>query len=282
MPDAVTPVFAGKVHPMLFNGSMVRAILREIASPGTGKTVTRRLITPQPLEWEARVIDIKDPVYDEDEGGWGQWETIWDSMITEPLDYTWRHLRVHYSPGDLIYVREICWLYGQWQEVGVTATGKTKRSFDMDGRTVMFDKPGIDNLAFWRGGPGFSWRPAMHHPRWASRLTLHVGDVRVERLRDITEEDAIREGLSSLSKDGGRVWKWGIPDRDGLPGNDDGMHWKDWSVDPRDAFARLWDSTKPKLGFRWKDNPWVSVIRFRPELANVDDVLARLGAEVGR
>lgn len=98
-------------------------------------------------------------------------------------------------------------------------------------------------------------------PRWASRITLEIVAVRVERLNEISEPDAKAEGLKALSKDGTLV-KYGIPDRDGLPGNDDyGWHWKEWERDPRQSFRRLWESLNGPGS--WDANPWVWVIEFR-------------------
>lgn len=101
-------------------------------------------------------------------------------------------------------------------------------------------------------------------PRWASRLALEVTGVRVERVQDISEADAMAEGLKGLTKDGSLV-KWGIPDRDGLPGNDDdGWHWKQWESDPRKAYRALWNSINgAKPGRSWEANPWVWVVEFK-------------------
>lgn len=105
-------------------------------------------------------------------------------------------------------------------------------------------------------------RVSIFMPRWASRITLEVTEVRLQRLQDITEEDARAEGLTCLSKDGGRIFKWGIPDRDGLPGeDDDGEHWQNWSLTARDAYARLWDAINGAGS--WASNPWVWAISFR-------------------
>ena len=109
----------------------------------------------------------------------------------------------------------------------------------------------------------FGWRPSIHMPRFRSRIDLRVLAVRVERVQEISEDDARAEGLAKLTKDGGRVWKYGMPDRDGLPGNDDyGWHWNEWEVDPRAAFARLWDQAYGRGA--WHSNPWVWVVTFRP------------------
>lgn len=106
------------------------------------------------------------------------------------------------------------------------------------------------------------WRPSIHMPRWASRILMEITDPRVERLQDISEEDARAEGLSMLTKDNGRTWKYGLADRDGLPGNDDyGWHWTEWDADPRVAFARLWDSIHGEGA--WELNPWVWCMTFK-------------------
>ena len=102
----------------------------------------------------------------------------------------------------------------------------------------------------------------IHMPRWASRITLEVTGIRVERLQEISELDAITEGLTALTKDGGRTIKHGIPDRDGLPGNDNyGWHWSEWEKDSRVAYRKLWESINGPGS--WDANPWVWVIEFR-------------------
>jgi hypothetical protein len=108
------------------------------------------------------------------------------------------------------------------------------------------------------------WRPSIHMPLWASRIILEITSVRVERLQDISVEEAEKEGLSRITKDDGRTWKWGIPDRDGLPGTDNtGWPWSDWDVDARKAFARLWDQVYGKTEHAWANSPWVWAVSFR-------------------
>lgn len=72
------------------------------------------------------------------------------------------------------------------------------------------------------------WKPSIHMPRWASRITLEVASVRVERLQDITEADAKAEGFESVSD-----------------------------------FKTLWEKLNKKSGFGWDANPWVWVIQFK-------------------
>jgi hypothetical protein len=105
------------------------------------------------------------------------------------------------------------------------------------------------------------WRPSIFMPRWASRITVEIAEVRVQRLGDISEEDAKAEGLGVITKDG-RLWKYGIPDRDGLPGtDDDGWPWHEWDKDPRVAYLRLWD--KINGAGAAAANPWVWAITFK-------------------
>ena len=113
-----------------------------------------------------------------------------------------------------------------------------------------------------RSNGGFRWRPSIHMPRWASRITLEITGVRVERLQDISPSDAIAEGLKGLSKDGGQITKYGIPDSDGLPGTDDaGWPWHAWRISPVDSYRRLWSQINGPRS--WDANPFVWVVEFK-------------------
>jgi hypothetical protein len=109
------------------------------------------------------------------------------------------------------------------------------------------------------------WISAVNMPRWASRLVLEITEVRVQTLHEIGNGDSVAEGLAIKSKDGGRTWKYGIADRDGLPGTDDtGWAWQNWDVEPRRAFQRLWDQNLTRYRRApWVNNPWVWAISFR-------------------
>jgi hypothetical protein len=74
-------------------------------------------------------------------------------------------------------------------------------------------------------------------PRWASRLTLEVTGVRVERLQEISEADAIAEGIPAFKPSPSKI--------------------------PRLHYASLWDSLNAKRGFGWDKNPWVWVVEFK-------------------
>lgn len=92
---------------------------------------------------------------------------------------------------------------------------------------------------------GVTWTSPVRMPRWASRITLEIINIGVERLQDISEEDAKREGVARVGF-GKRGRKFG-----------------DCSY--REGFSYAWEETNTKLGYRWDANPWVWVIGFKRE-----------------
>lgn len=87
------------------------------------------------------------------------------------------------------------------------------------------------------------WKPSIFMPRDAARLFNRVTTVHIERVQAISREDAIAEGFKAITKDNGKTIKYGIPDLDGLPGNDNhGWPWVEWCVDPVQAYRKLWNS----------------------------------------
>ena len=89
------------------------------------------------------------------------------------------------------------------------------------------------------------WRPSIFMPRWASRLTLQVEEVRIQRLKEISEEDAKAEGVKR--------------------GPCNCANWASCGCSLssyRLAFSKLWESINAKRGFGWDKNPWVWVIEF--------------------
>ena len=203
-----------KERPILFSGSMVRALLA-----GT-KTQTRRAVKlphMNPLgEWEA--IPWGGP----NGGRTSRGETL-------PAQMAIGHTRTgdvlacpYGQPGDRLWVRE-AWMYGQGSAPIYRADTPTKPE-------------------------GQAWRSSIHMPRAASRITLEVVGVRVERLQDISEEDAKAEGA------------WG-PD-DSIVGKVAEHFGCDvLSVHPSLAFRMLWEQINSHGS--WAANPWVWVVEFK-------------------
>ncbi len=261
------------IRPIIFSGPMVRAIL------DGRKTQTRRVVKiPAHLDARHAWADAGLGA-----GGYLKANRLDDDEVTERI-YPFCEV------SDLLWVRETVWQASPYP--GTLPSGEPDESSRWSSRLVYYASDGnppncgnrhygpdgLRNGSFAAPDPYAVWlrRPSIHMPRWASRLTLAVSDVRVELLRDISEDDAEAEGLAHISKDGGFTWKFGIPDRDGEPGSDDdGWDWSRWCLDPRRAFAELWDSINgAKPGRAWDDNPWVVAITFTPIHANVDDVVA--------
>ena len=242
-----------KARPILMNGDMVRAVMREIEQPGRGKTQTRRFVNPEP---NPRISEkFPHPMVRD-----GRLFFCASRQDEYPM---WEHPMFcpYGQPGDLLYVRETFghgWSYGGGDPVVFyRATGDGWIGSDaFPPADVMNGRFGVSS-----GQPACSvskntkWTPSIHMPRWASRITLQITDVRVERLQDISEEDAVAEGIDYPTFAGRQP--------DDLP-----------DVAPSDVFAKLWDS----IYGTWAENPWVWVIEFKPILANVDDVLREQNA----
>ena len=254
------------MKPILFNTEMVRAIL------DGRKTVTRRIVKlPRSIE---RGLE-----FHEDGGIW--WQSVGEgdggrfSDLGECVNYF--NLQP-YRPGDILYVRE---------------TWSTKRSNDCLAQPCntgacpyesceTAEGPCFPDEYIYKATDslppygGRKWRPSIHMPREAARIWLRVTDVRVERLRDITDEQATGEGIRytdfgmyqpswKASLDGGKTF---CPAK---PIHHPGFHAKDVTKPEqcfptaRSAFANLWDSTiKPadRERYGWEANPFVWVIEF--------------------
>jgi hypothetical protein len=92
-------------------------------------------------------------------------------------------------------------------------------------------------------------RPSIHMPKEAARIWLKVISVKVERAQDISEEDAVREGIMQCTKDG-NLYKYGL----------ESWKWQDWHKTAKEAFRHLWVSINGQES--WDSNPWVWVIEY--------------------
>jgi len=136
--------------------------------------------------------------------------------------------------GDRLWVRET------WA-VNPTMDNRTPR--DISSVAFVYYK------ASARGSPLLigRWRPSLFMPRWASRILLEITEIRVERLQEITQDDAVAEGMRHPE----HAFKM-------IAGGD-----VEVEISPKEQFAELWDSLNAKRGYGWDINPWVWVISFK-------------------
>jgi hypothetical protein len=182
------------------------------------------------------------------------------------------------KPADRLYVRESAWIYGQWIKNGFTPKGRKRWKFKVIGQQVSFEKPGLENIAYFGTGPGYTFRPSIHMPRWASRITLEIVSVRVERMNQISEADARAEGVAPLFS------HYDIYERNGYRAELDlnpmpwtnylwhgqkGLSKKQVEAHPyqfssyalaQDSFSSLWQSVYGPGSF---DDRWVWVVEFK-------------------
>ena len=190
------------------------------------KTQTRRVVKPQSAiltDEMARSLGVQPPAT--------------ENPAVIPCPYG--------APGDRLWVRETWAVQHEYDAAAPSEIGASAR----------WHYAATEDLG------GLRKRPSIFLPRRGSRISLEITAVRVERLQAISEADARAEGLSRVTKDGS-LWKWGIPDADGLPGTDDsGWPWRDWERSPVAAYRRLWESIHGPGS--WDLNPWVWAVSFK-------------------
>lgn len=202
-------------------GAMVRALL------SGAKTQTRRLVNPQPGKGVVGVSRARDPDPDAAAEWW--WLDGADagsaSMAMDP--FTCRYG----GPGDRLWVRETF----------AKIPGQTRPWIETDYRATYThgDRMG-DHLGLKK-----RWTPAIHMPRAACRILLELTDVRVERLQDISEADAIAEGAPCVDEVTGREVLFPSVSKCGTY---------------RLGYRALWESINGPGS--WDANPWVWVLSF--------------------
>lgn len=134
------------------------------------------------------------------------------------------------------------------------------REFDKY-RPTEVPEEGRERIAYFADGPKPEWagktRVARFMPRWASRERLLVDGVRLQQLQEMTDADALAEGVREVTKDG-VVRKYCVYDM----GDMSSTPWQDMPRTPREAFMALWDSLHAADGKSWGMNPWVWAITF--------------------
>lgn len=223
-------------RPIIFSAPMVTAILA-----GT-KTMTRRALKPQPGDLD-RSFQMADQTW----------------HVVDSRGGHMSPLSVPYTPGQRLWVREAHHLTddGHEERVVYAADKDAVREHLVTVERMQRQLRLSDEWA----KPHRTLRSPIHMPRWASRLTFTVSEVKVERLQDISEEDARAEGL--IQHNGG--WVTGLP-------------WEGQALDTaRRAFSWLWEDTHGPDA--WAQNPWVVAIRFSFHRGNIDD-LSRTPPEI--
>lgn len=223
-------------RPILFSAPMVRALL------DGRKTQTRRVLSGVP-EWCG--TDRKPGYSCLTPPGHIEFRGHYPGDAEVEAGFGSKFIKLRFQKGDRLYVREA------W---------RAARSLDqVKPRDIPRDAD-IEHEATARSyaeiGLTGRQRPGIHMPRWASRLTLLVTEVRVERLQDCSEADAIAEGIVEYEPtnedpaefayvDGGDIWN-----------------------NARSAYQALWNSINGPGA--WDANPWVVAITFTVEKRNID------------
>ncbi len=156
-----------------------------------------------------------------------------------------------FAPGDRLWVREAWRTHRAYDDL---------KPSDMGGEEAVWPEVERDNCDYHG-----RYRAGRYMPRWASRLTLIVTDVRVERLQDCSPADAIAEGISvgkplpQVPTSKGDIYHDGITDP--IVG---------WTRDPVEAYARLWNHINGAGA--WEANPWVTAVNFDVLNGNIDNL----------
>jgi len=203
-----------KERPIIFSGEMMRAIL------DGKKTQTRRVIKPQPdyaiLKEGTELEAHKCPQLASVHSGrkeWGLYRVPFHGRDVPCFSFDCPYGK----PGDRLWCKETFVRQYTGFDYGII--------YKADGIKISED---------------MKWSPSIYMPRWASRIILEITGIRVERIQDITEEDAKAEGCEIGH---------GLTD--------------DSPFFAREAFQKLWDSINAKRGYGWYENPWVWVIEFK-------------------
>ena len=220
-----------KERPIIFSGEMVKTIL------DGKKTMTRRVVKSDFINnyKHAHIIkrssdksrEGKAYFYDKPVGGM----VLSSQLVSNPYG----------KVGDRLWVRET------WQEIGPDCLLTYKATYPSD---LYAKRPELENVPPLAGlkERGYLWKSPMFMPRWASRILLEITDIRVERLQDISDEDAVKEGIVSMTQS--------------YPWQDEHSLSSPISYEVR-LFTKLWNDINAKKGYPWSSNPLVWVVEFK-------------------
>lgn len=226
-----------KEHPIIFGTESVRAIL------DGRKTQTRRVLKPQP----SRRFDRVCPIY-------GDPKTVQIALdfynSQNRLDHAYlRRIFPYGKPGDRLWVRET-WMPDAPQD----ATWADVEFYGCERAPLGWIPEHYRKSEYclyradYQNGVLIGWRPSVFMPRWASRITLEITSVTIERLQSISQADAAAEGWP-----GGDMARKTI---EALNDSASGLQAVEW-------YIQLWDTINAKRSYAWETNPWVWVMAFK-------------------
>jgi hypothetical protein len=229
-------------HPIPFNPFMVRAII------GNRKSQTRLVIKPQPERHECPTPLWTHPLCQGYVGATG-----------DPLDAEELAACCPFQPGDILWVRETC--RAEELESGLDGVRYMADNafLPIENIPEASDLWGLMYCYRYQSERGQNKRglivPSIHMPKWAARLFLGVTDVRVQRVQDISEEDAKAEGVEIIKHRGA----------DGAPLYRCYQGTSDFYLTALKSYMSFWDSINAKRqggAYAWSSNPWVWVVSF--------------------
>lgn len=224
-----------KEKPIIFSADIVKAIL------DGKKTMTRRVIKSNHDLSRYTHVDF-------DIDGDNKWELV---RIND-LKRTYTKIGNPYgNVGDRLWVRET-WIQG-YDDPLIESEGD-----DENAVSIIYKADGKEEYRTCSAETAENWgdfsadsemvgfKSPIHMPRWASRILLEITDIRVERLNDISEEDAVKEGMPPSHPSIDRI-----------------SIQHGFNSFSQSCFAQLWDTLNTKKGYPWSSNPWVWVIEFK-------------------
>lgn len=225
------------MKPILFSTAMVQSILEG------RKTQTRRIIKPQPIVHNEVIqmpIGIKEYAKELDK----YMKKGYTNLYTDGVLSGMMTSKLKYDVGDILWVRET------WQHTECLNINPEDENYGFVYKADNGD---------WENMEGWTWKPSIFMPKEACRIFLKVTEVRAERLEDISEQDAISEGIE-------------VKEHDIAP-----KGWKDYLFseipfdNPKHSFFSLWQSINGEQSRN--DNPFVWVVNFeRVDIKNTDSI----------
>ena len=235
-----------KERPIIFSGEMVKTIL------DGKKTMTRRVVISGFINNYKHAHIIKQSSDKSREGKAYFYDKPVGSMVLSSQLVSNPYGKV----GDRLWVRET-WIQG-YDDPLIESEGD-----DENAVSIIYKADGKEEYRTCSAETAENWgdfsadsemvgfKSPIHMPRWASRILLEITDIRIERLNDISDKDAVKEGLRILPASGRYVVS---------PGD---QYFGSASHDAVEVFSWLWDSINAKKGYPWSSNPWVWVVEFK-------------------